>query len=206
MSRKSSFRSDRFRIFCGVCYPEHTGNQNETAKFLYELFGSGVAVSPLHNRDLQNISCCPRDFSITRDIAVYDKPHYHFILSFNNQKSLAVVRSVLGTLGKVEKLKTTKRAMLRYFLHLDNPEKFQYQSYGGEIVAIDFSMEDYYHEGNMEAMKIIANLCVNNDFRDIQDLIFFLSSSNAYQHLLLNVSKQTFFYKEFVKSFTRYKK
>lgn len=206
MSRQTSFRNERFRIFCGVCYPEHTGNQNETAKFLYELFGAGVAVSPLHNRDLKNISCCPRDFSITRDIAVFDKPHYHFILSFSNQKSLAVVRSALGKVGKVEKLKTSKRAMLRYFLHLDNPEKFQYQAFGGEIVSIDFPLDDMYNETNIEAMRIIANLCVNNDFNDVQDLLFFLSNSNAYQHLLLNVSKQTFFYKEFVKSFAKHRK
>lgn len=201
--KKSQKRSERFRNFSGVLYVEHVGNQLECLEFLVTKFGCSCAVSPLHKYDIEHTNF-PRfeGFGILKEIAVLKKPHYHVLLCFQNQRSLNGVRENLKGVGLVQRLERTKTSMLRYFLHLDNPEKTNYKNLGMKIVSHDLNTDCILEcESEFSAMKIIANICVNNGITNIKQLIQFLCNSSDYAHLLLNIRKSVYFYKEFSSSF-----
>ena len=80
-----------------------------------EMTGLPFAISPLHDKDLD-------------PTGEEKKPHYHVICYYENTTTLKNVKEnvcslVNGTLPiKLESLK----GMYRYHIHLDNPEKYQY--------------------------------------------------------------------------------
>lgn len=65
------------------------------------------------------------------------KPHWHIALLFDGKKSEDQVKELLSCVTTViPKPIASIRAMVRYFVHLDNPEKYQYsisnmESFGG---------------------------------------------------------------------------
>lgn len=74
------------------------------------------ALSPLHNKDLNG--------DMTEK-----KKHYHLMLDFGSgqNKSFDQVKSFTDQLnGTIPIICHNRAAMLRYFIHLDNPEKRQY--------------------------------------------------------------------------------
>lgn len=96
---------NRSRSWCFILYPD-----SAPADFDGILRNSCVAgcYSPLH----------------TPDDA---KPHYHVLLSFGSKKSLEQViaySSLLG--GTLPFIVHDVRQMVRYFVHLDNPDKQQF--------------------------------------------------------------------------------
>lgn len=109
-------------------------------------------VSPLHDKDKDlgekdgNLCELPK------------KAHYHVAITCDGNKSLDyfnfLAKSVNGTIAwKIENL----RSMLRYFCHLDNPEKYQYpvnelRSFCGANVKDAMLMEGY--ELTQECMRI----------------------------------------------------
>jgi hypothetical protein len=71
--------------------------------------------SPLHDKDVDP------DGEVK-------KPHWHIILTFEGKKSFEQIKEISDRVNapKPEKIATV-RGMVRYFLHLDNPEKHQYE-------------------------------------------------------------------------------
>lgn len=55
------------------------------------------------------------------------KPHIHIALHFEGKKSNAQIKSMIEPLnGTIPITLNSLRGMIRYFAHLDNPEKYQY--------------------------------------------------------------------------------
>ena len=55
------------------------------------------------------------------------KAHWHVLVSFPNQKTLKQMQELCASLNAPSpQVVKDSRAMARYFLHLDNPEKAQY--------------------------------------------------------------------------------
>lgn len=69
------------------------------------------------------------------------KPHWHIALSFDSVKTLDQVKKITEPLnGTIPIALNSLRGMIRYFAHLDNPEKYQYPTdliigHGGLDVA-----------------------------------------------------------------------
>lgn len=107
----SEKRESRFRNFVTVCYPESMPDDWEQVVTDWHV---PVLVSPLHDKDINP------DGEIK-------KPHYHVMLLFDNVKTIEQAKALISEINGVgcEVVKST-RGQARYFLHLDNPEKAQY--------------------------------------------------------------------------------
>lgn len=73
-----------------------------------------VVISPFHDKDI-NPDGTPK------------KPHYHILLLFDGNKSYSQVYSFVKKLNSpIPQLVENTKGMVRYFIHIDNPEKYQY--------------------------------------------------------------------------------
>lgn len=109
---ENSRKEKRFLSWACVVYPNESLPDNWR-----ELLGELMipwALSPIHDKDV-NADGTPK------------KPHRHLLLSFHSVKTYSQVKEITDKLKAPapQPCKDT-RGMVRYFLHLDNPEKSQY--------------------------------------------------------------------------------
>lgn len=115
-------KDERFRNCCMIVYPESV--IEDWIEILREMHIPFV-VSPLHDKDLDPEA--PPDYD--GDLQpLPKKPHYHvaFLCDGNHTKEFFEdIANTIHAYKKVFKIFNV-RSMLRYFCHLDNPEKYQY--------------------------------------------------------------------------------
>ena len=102
----------RVRNWIFVLYPDSA--PSDWQERLTQLHVPAV-VSPLHDKDLN-----PDGTS--------KKPHYHVLLMFDGKKSFDQVKDITQGIFNATIPQDCKnvRGQVRYFLHMDNPEKYQY--------------------------------------------------------------------------------
>lgn len=113
MPKKSSGSGDesRTRVWTFVIYPE---SAPENWRDLLDEFHIQWAHSPLHDKDL-NATGEPK------------KAHYHVVLAFPQVKAYEQVKAITDALNApIPQRCHDLHALVRYFAHLDNPEKAQY--------------------------------------------------------------------------------
>ena len=100
------------RSWAFVIYPE---SMPENYEEIITDTGLPLAMSPLHDKDM-NPTGEPK------------KPHYHCIVYYENATTLKNVKeNVCDRLNGTIPIKLeSMRGMYRYHIHLDNPEKYQY--------------------------------------------------------------------------------
>ena len=99
------------RIWASVGYPDSLPTD-----WLDKLQETGlqIAISPLHNMDLDP----------TGEVK---KEHYHIIFNYDGPTTYDHVKNLCDSLNMTIPIKLESlRGMYRYHLHLDNPEKYQY--------------------------------------------------------------------------------
>ena len=156
--------NERSRNWTFIVYPESApGNWIEILNGEFISF----AVSPLHCDDVNP------DGEIKKE-------HYHVLLCFEGNKSykqiLEITNLVNGTIPQIVK---NCRAMIRYFCHLDNPDKAQYPlsdilSFGGLDVYsyvlptkadVNFyigQMQNFIKQNNIYELCDLADYCLEN--------------------------------------------
>ena len=101
----------RSRSFAFVIYPESCP---ENWRDIIDQFHVAWAESPLHEFD-------------TDDNGEVKKPHWHVVLAFDSVKTVDQVKKLIEPLNcTIPIMVNSLRGMVRYFAHLDNPEKHQY--------------------------------------------------------------------------------
>lgn len=105
----------RARNWLFVIYPDDSA-PSDWYQRLQGLHIEGC-VSPLHDADVNEVD------------QEQKKPHRHVLLSFDGPKSFDQVSSISRGLlcGTAPIQCNSMRGSVRYFLHMDNPEKAQYQ-------------------------------------------------------------------------------
>ena len=157
-SEEKSRGHDRTRTWVAVVYPESAPpNWREILDEQHIEW----AESPLHNQDV--------DFA-TGEVK---KAHWHIVMAFDGPKSYEQVMELIAPLNcpSPQKCHSLKGAV-RYFVHLDNPEKVQYNSteivgHGGFDVAAALaptSSKRYQFIGEM------MDFCRENCIVEFQDL------------------------------------
>ena len=118
--------------------------------------------SPLHEFD-------------TNPTGEVKKPHYHVLLLFGGVKSYDQVCEFIKPLnGPIPQRCHNARAMVRYFAHLDNPDKFQY-SVGDIIPHGGVDIAELLKPSTSERYTMIKEMCeyvgANNitDFYELMD-------------------------------------
>lgn len=103
------------------------------------------------------------------------KPHYHLLLLFGGVKSYDQVCEFIKPLnGPIPQRCHNARAMVRYFAHLDNPDKFQY-SISDIIPHGGVDVSELLKPSSSERYSMIKEMCefvgANNitDFYELMD-------------------------------------
>lgn len=151
---------DRTRIWAAVVYPE---SAPENWRDILDAEHIEWAESPLH------------EFDINETTGEIKKAHWHIVLSFDGPKSYEQVRDLLAPLNCTipQKCHSLKGAV-RYFAHLDNPEKHQYSpssiiGHGGFDVAAALAPNS---AKRYELIREMKDWCWRenvNEFADLMD-------------------------------------
>lgn len=109
---KASAGDGRARIWAAIVYPE---SAPEDWRDRLDDEHIEWAESPLHDMD------------VNPGTGERKKPHWHIVLAFDGKKSYEQVVEILRPLnGPIPKRCHSMKGAVRYFAHLDNPEKAQY--------------------------------------------------------------------------------
>lgn len=149
------------RNWAFVLYPE---SAPEDWRDILQSTGLQCAISPLHNMD-----CDP-----TGEVK---KEHYHIIVCYSGPTSYNVVNSLCESLGQPRPIPLEQIiGMYRYHLHLDNPDKYQYDDNEREFInGFDISSYVELSKGEVNAAKKRIHKLINElDLVEYSDLMDYL--------------------------------
>lgn len=151
-----------------------------------------VAVSPLHDKDLNP----------TGD---EKKPHYHIMLEFESMKSYDQVKEITSQLNAtIPQVVHSPVGMIRYFIHKDNPEKYQYD-WSDIVLYNGFDLEKYDSYTDSEIDHIIAEVTQfidDNLITEYSDLIAYTRAeeNDHYDDWYRIVRRNTLFFNTYISS------
>jgi hypothetical protein len=124
----SKNKDQRARTWTSVVYPE---SAPENWREILDGYHVPWVESPLHDKD------------VNPDGEV-KKAHWHIILFFDGKKSFEQVQEITDALNAPIPQKTANaKGLVRYLIHMDNPEKYQYKR--EEIVChCGADIEEYF--------------------------------------------------------------
>lgn len=179
------------RNWAFVLYPE---SAPDNWKELLQQTGLGIAISPLHNKDINP------DNTIK-------KPHYHIILIYDGPTTYNNVRSLTESLNQpIPQPLEQVRGYYRYLTHKDNPEKYQYDEI--DILTYNgFNIKDYVELTSSEVLAIkkqLQQFIRDNKITDyclLMDILLDNEMSNMYEV----ASNHTYFFDKYITSYRNYK-
>ncbi len=179
--------SQKGRAWAFVMYPESMpSNYYE----LLEQTGLPFAISPLHDKDLD-------------PTGEPKKPHYHVMCYYDNTTTKKNVKENVCDLvnGTIPIKLESMRGMYRYHLHLDNPDKYQYDDRDRTFINC-FDVSKVSELTSSEVTKIIKELqsfIIDNDIREYSELMDLLLGDDLY-NLYDVAQKHTLFLNTYITS------
>lgn len=149
------------RSWAFIMYPDSMPQNYE--EIITDL-GLPFAISPLHDKDIDSTGE-PK------------KPHYHVIIYYENPTTYKNVKdNVCDPLhATIPKKLESMRGMYRYHLHLDNPDKFQY----------DDRDRKFYNGFDVNQ---VDSLTATEEFKILRDLLQFIRDNQIFEYSdLLNI-------------------
>lgn len=174
------------RNWGGVVYPE---SAPEDWKEILKLKGISFAVSPLHDKDISD--------EVSKELK---KPHYHIILSFAGPTTDKTVNDIMKELNQPIAIPLESvRGYYRYFVHKDNPEKYQYNESLIELFN-GFDVTDVLNNFEVfSCLKEIQRFILDNQIIEYSHLMDLLLESELME--LWNVaSSHTLFLNTYITS------
>ena len=150
------------RNWAFVMYPE---SMPEDWFERLQMTGLPIAISPLHDKDINP----------TGEVK---KPHYHVICYYENSTTNKAVKELVCDLVNATipiKLESMK-GMYRYHIHMDNPEKAQYNDSdrifinGFDVSKVDSLTYTEISKYLMELQKLICNEHIL-EYADLLDIL-----------------------------------
>lgn len=144
--------ANRYRCFANIIYPGDSAPDNW--KDIISSFHVKVGVSPLHSPDPAP------DFG--EDEGVKFKPHHHLVYVFDSVKTLDQVRDLIKPLkGTQPFVLYSTSGYIRYLVHLDNPDKQQFDNPAGSILCFsgfEDSRDMAFDIGEYDVQKITSEI------------------------------------------------
>lgn len=183
--KKSS--DTRTRTWCAVVYPD---SAPENWRDLLDEQHIPWACSPLHEFDV----------NATGEVK---KPHWHIVLSFEGKKSYEQIVEILEPLKcPIPQRAHDIRGAVRYMIHLDNPEKYQYdrsgiEAHGGFDVsaALQPSASERY-----DLIDEMIQFCHENGITEFQDLMDYARTDRRGDWFPLLCDSCAFVMQQYIKS------
>lgn len=176
----------RSRCWIFEVYPESC---TKDWKKIIKTYQVACYISPLHDKD-------------TNEDGSYKKPHYHVMLYFSYKKGFNQVNEIVNQVKGVGCFVCySKKMYARYLIHLDNPEKYQYNK--NDVDQINTS--DYFNiiqdtKTKGEIISEIMNYCDNNKIYSFAALMRYARDDRDDWFQLLINGRNTYLIKEFQKS------
>lgn len=186
--------NQRTRHWGFIAYPDSV---RENWKDILSELGVQAVISPLHDKDL------------TED-GKLKKPHWHVALIFDGVKSQKQIEQITqalvvdGTKGYLPVRILSLRGTIRYFAHIDDPKKAQYdfndiEAIGGvDYTSIAMNKEDVDRQESCNISQVIAIINDNKlcDFAVLAD--FLITNDNLDGFNILR--KNSYFFGQYLKS------
>lgn len=168
MAEEKTRGHDRTRIWECIVYPE---SAPENWRDLLDEYHVEWCESPLHEFDVN-------------PTGELKKPHWHVVISFDGPKSYDQVCEITAPLNCPAPQKChSLKGSVRYFIHLDNPEKYQYPrsgivGHGGFDVtaalapssaqryALIAEMQDFVRDNGIMEFQDLMNYARDERFED----------------------------------------
>lgn len=156
--KKKSKKDERTRNWACVVYPESApSNWREILDNLHVPW----VESPLHDKDLDP----------NGDVK---KAHWHIMLMFSSKKTYEQIKEITSQLRSPNPQKVANaKGMVRYFAHLDNPDKYQYPK-TDILCHSGADISGYLSVTNAERYELIREMMafVNNQgITEMKDLL-----------------------------------
>lgn len=155
---------------------------------ILRLKGLPFAISPYHDKDI-NPDGTPK------------KPHHHIIICWDAPTTFSNVKALIcDELHQPMPIPLESvRGMYRYFTHMDNPEKYQYNERDIKLYN-GFDVNDVVNSFEVfQSIKTIQGLIVEHDILEYCDLMDFLLQSD-YMDLWNVASSHTLFFNTYITS------
>lgn len=174
------------RIWASVLYPESLPKNYEE---IIQKWGLPIALSPLHDKDIDP------DGSIKKE-------HYHIIFYFDGPTTYNHVNDLCKELNGTIPIKLESlRGMYRYHIHIDNPDKYQYDDRDRKLYnGFDSKNADLLTENEIDKMtNELISFIEDNDILEYRDLLYILKENDML--ILLKVAKKnTVLFNTYIKS------
>ena len=187
MPETKSRGHDRTRIWAAIVYPE---SAPENWRDSLDDQHIEWAESPLHEFD-------------TNPTGEIKKAHWHIVMSFDGPKSYDQVREITAPLNCAAPQKChALKGAVRYFAHLDNPEKYQYsvsdiRGHGGfDVQSALAPTSGQRYDLIVEMMEYIreSKIC------EFQDLMDYAAAERRQDWFPLLVDNSAFVIGQYLKS------
>jgi len=182
--KKSNVKNIKKRNWVFVGYPESL--PSDWKQKLTET-GLQIAISPLHDRDI-NPTGEPK------------KPHYHFIACYSGPTSYSVVKSLTDSLNcPIPQALEQVKGYYRYLIHLDNPEKAQYDEKSIQTIN-GFNILDFSDLTKSEVQNIklkLQSLIRELNLYEYSDFIDFLADNEMFTEYEI-ASTNTYFFEKYI--------
>lgn len=130
------------------------------------------------------------------------KPHYHLMLLFDNKKSkkqLQAYAELLGAANGVYQNIQSIRGMARYLCHMDNPEKYQYDSSEVHSIAVDYNGIVGMPQDKYKAISEMIDFCEEENIISFRELLIY-ARIHKYDWFKSLCDNSSFVIKEYLKS------
>lgn len=130
------------------------------------------------------------------------KPHYHVILCFENKKSIEQLQYYADRYGAANgqwQAVASLRAMARYLIHADNPDKYQYDSGIVETCAIDYNAIIGMAADKYKAISEMMDFCEQEGLVSYYELVNY-ARIHRYDWFKSLCDDSTIVMKEYLKS------
>jgi hypothetical protein len=185
--KKSNKRESRYRNWSFFVYPD-SAPQNWRDILDDEHFA--WIESPLHDKDVD------ADGEIK-------KPHWHVFVSFNGVQTYETVKEITNRLNSPHPQHVKSPiGTVRYMIHLDNPEKFQYPK--NEIVCHGGAdLEEYFKTSATDRYIFIDEMVAfikANEITELCDLIDYARANRREDWFKLLCDSCAYFMNQYIKS------
>lgn len=162
---------NRKRVWAFICYPESVPDNWQS--ILAAQF-TPICISPLHDSDLNG------DLS-------EKKPHWHVAISFSGKKTQEQAQEFSNLVHGTRVIALQNLAgYIRYFTHIDNPEKTQYKK--EDIINLcGFNSDQYFAPSAStvsQIMKDIQDFIMDNEIMEYEDLWKYASQNEDWCYVL----------------------
>ena len=179
-------KEEKNRNWTFIYYEEH--GLNNLIEYLSDT-GLPYSISPIHDKDFN-------------PDGTLKKPHYHCIIMFPGPTTYNKVSTICNELkASIPKRILSVVGIYRYFTHLDNPEKVQYNE--SDIISGNgFDIKDIKGMTTSELLdckKQIIELIINNNIFEYSSLVDYLLVNDLID-LFGVVSNNTIFFNTYLTS------